>query len=158
VVSALLFFLVGGLKERWGSADLATARAALREVSPRLGFALVVGFAASLGLPGLVGFWGEFLAMYSAWNPAPDRPELLMRVLVVVAVLGAGLAAGYSLRVLRLIWSGDRTTPAHEDARGGEWSVLAVLACAVLVLGVAPGLVLNSTAKDVAAITAEVSR
>jgi NADH-quinone oxidoreductase subunit M len=158
VVSALLFFLVGGLKERWGSADIATARAALREVSPRLGFALVVGFAASLGLPGLVGFWGEFLAMYSAWNPAPDRPLLLMRVLVVVAVLGAGVAAGYSLRVLRLIWSGDRTSPAHEDARGGEWSVLAVLVCSVLVLGVAPGLVLNSTAKDVAAITAEVSR
>jgi NADH-quinone oxidoreductase subunit M len=96
--------------------------------------------------------------MYSAWNPAPDRPLLLMRVLVVVAVLGAGVAAGYSLRVLRLIWSGDRTTPAHADARGGEWSVLAVLACSVLVLGVAPGLVLSSTAKDVAAITAEVSR
>ena len=158
VVSALLFFLVGGLKERWGSADLATARAALREVSPRLGLALVVGFAASLGLPGLVGFWGEFLAMYSAWNPAPDRPQTLMRVLVVVAVLGAGVAAAYSLRVLRLIWSGDRTTPAHEDARGGEWSVLAALVCAVLVLGVAPGLVLNSTSKDVAAITMEVSR
>ena len=158
VVSALLFFLVGGLKERWGSADLATARAALREVSPRLGFALIVGFAASLGLPGLVGFWGEFLAMYSAWNPAPDRPLLLMRVLVVVAVLGAGVAAGYSLRVLRLIWSGDRATPAHSDARGGEWSVLAVLVCSVLVLGVAPGLLLSSTAKDVAAITAEVSR
>jgi NADH-quinone oxidoreductase subunit M len=158
VVSALLFFLVGGLKERWGSADLATARAALREVSPRLGLALIVGFAASLGLPGLVGFWGEFLAMYSAWNPAPDRPLLLMRVLVVVAVLGAGVAAGYSLRVLRLIWSGDRLTPAHTDARGGEWSVLAVLVAAVLVLGVAPGLLFNSTSEDVAAITLEVSR
>ncbi|MBE3074257.1 MAG: NADH-quinone oxidoreductase subunit M [Actinobacteria bacterium] len=158
VVSALLFFLVGGLKERWGSADLATARAALREVSPRLGISLVVGFAASLGLPGLVGFWGEFLAMYSAWNPAPDRPQTLMRVLVVVAVSGTAVAAGYSLRVLRLIWAGDRTTPAHQDARGGEWSVLAVLVTAVLVLGVAPGLVLNSTIKDVAAITAEVSR
>jgi NADH-quinone oxidoreductase subunit M len=158
VVSALLFFIVGGLKERWGSADLATARAALREVSPRLGIALVVGFAASLGLPGLVGFWGEFLAMYAAWNPAPDRPLVLMRVLVIVSVIGAGLAAAYSLRVLKLIWSGDRTTPAHEDARGGEWSVLAVMVCAVLILGVAPGLVLDSTFKDAAAITSEVSR
>ena len=158
VVSALLFFIVGGLKERWGSADLATARAALREISPRLGIALVVGFAASLGLPGLVGFWGEFLAMYSAWNPAPDRPETLMRFLVVMAVLGAGVAAAYSLRVLKLIWAGDRTTPAHEDARGGEWSVMAVLVAAVLILGVAPGLVLNATYKDVAAITMEVSR
>jgi NADH-quinone oxidoreductase subunit M len=157
VVSALLFFLVGGLKERWGSANLATAHAALREVSPRLGIAMVVGFAASLGLPGLVGFWGEFLAMYSAWNPASDRPQTLMRVLVVVAVTGTAVAAGYSLRVLRLIWSGDRTTPAHPDARGGEWSVIAVLMTAVLVLGVAPGLVLNTTIKDVTAIT-EVSR
>lgn len=158
VVSALLFFLVGGLKERWGSADLATARAALREVSPRLGLALVVGFAASLGLPGLVGFWGEFLAMYSAWSPAPDRPLGLMRVLTVVAVTGTAVAAGYSLRVLRLIWSGDQTSPAHEDAHGPEWSVIAVLVAAVLVLGVAPGLLLDTTIKDVAAITTEVSR
>ena len=158
VVSAMLFFLVGGLKERWGSADLATARAALREVSPRLGLTLVVGMAASLGLPGLVGFWGEFLAMFAAWEPAPDRPLVLMRVLAVVAVTGTAVAAGYSLRVLRVIWAGDRTSPAHEDARGGEWSVLAALMAAVLVLGVAPGLVLNMTIKDVTAITAEVSR
>jgi len=158
VVSALLFFLVGGLKERWGSADLATARAALREVSPRLGLALIVGFAATLGLPGLVGFWGEFLAMYSSWSPAADRPEGFMRVLAVLAVTGTALAAGYSLRVLRLIWSGDRTTPAHSDARGAEWSVLAALVAGVLVLGVAPGIVLNTTIRDVAVITTEVSR
>jgi NADH-quinone oxidoreductase subunit M len=96
--------------------------------------------------------------MYSGWNPAPDRPQGLFRFLVVVAVLGAGVAAAYSLRVLKLIWSGDRTTPAHEDARGGEWSVLAVLMAAVLVLGVAPGLLLNSTGKDAAAITMELPR
>jgi len=158
VVSAMLFFLVGGLKERWGSADLATARAALREVSPRLGLTLVVGMAASLGLPGLVGFWGEFLAMYAAWNPAPDRPQALMRVLTVVAVTGTAVAAGYSLRVLRLIWAGDRTSPAHADAHGAEWSVLAALMATVLVLGVAPGLVLDVTIDDVTRITtAEVS-
>jgi len=96
--------------------------------------------------------------MYSAWNPAPDRPQGYMRFLVIMAVLGAGVAAAYSLRVLRLIWSGDRATPAHADARGGEWSVLSVLVAAVLILGVAPGLLLNSTYKDAAAITMEVPR
>ena len=96
--------------------------------------------------------------MYAAWSPAPDRPEGFMRVLAVVAVTGTAVAAGYSLRVLRLIWSGDRTSPAHGDARGGEWSVLAVLVATVLVLGVAPGLVLNATIQDVTTITAEVSR
>ena len=86
-ISALLFVVVGGLKERWGSADLETARAALREVTPRLGFALVVGLAASLGLPGLAGFWGEFLSVYAAWSPAADRPEGLFRTLAVVAAV-----------------------------------------------------------------------
>ena len=62
VISALLFFLVGGLKQRWGSVDLAVARPALRETSPRLGFLLILGLAASLGLPGLAGFWGEFFS------------------------------------------------------------------------------------------------
>ena len=44
--------------------------------------------------------------MYSAWNPAPDRPLGLMRVLTVLAVTGTAVAAGVLLRVLRLIWSG----------------------------------------------------
>ena len=111
IVAALLFFLVGGLKDRWGSADLRTARPALREASPRLGFVLVVGFAATLGLPGLVGFWGEFLAMFAAWSPAADRPLGLFRACAVLAVLGTGLAAAYSLRVLRTVWAGERPDP-----------------------------------------------
>ena len=39
-----------------------------------------------------------------------------------------------------------------------ECPYLQSLVAAVLVLGVAPGLLLNTTAKDVAAITTEVSR
>ena len=139
VISALLFVVVGGLKERWGSADLATARAALREVTPRLGFALVVGLAASLGLPGLAGFWGEFLSVYAAWSPATDRPQGLFRALAVVAAVGTVLAAAYALRVLRTVWAGDRTGPRIEDSRDSEWDVIAVLVLAVLVLGIAPG-------------------
>jgi len=158
VVSALLFFLVGGLKSRWGSADLRVARAALREVSPRLGFALVVGFAASLGLPGLVGFWGEFLAVYAAWSPAVGSPVTVFRVLAAVAVVGTALAAGYSLRVLRTVWAGDRDAPALADARGPELAVVAVLVVAVVGLGVLPGTVLRSTAPDVSRIAVEAVR
>ena len=113
VVSALLFVVVGGLKERWGSADLDTARAALREVAPRLGFALIVGLAASLGLPGLAGFWGEFLSVYAAWSPAADRPAGLFRAVAVVAALGTVLAAAYALRVARTVWAGERDRAAH---------------------------------------------
>jgi NADH-quinone oxidoreductase subunit M len=152
VVSALLFVVVGGLKERWGSADLETARAALREVTPRLGFALVVGFAASLGLPGLAGFWGEFLSVYAAWSPAADRPQGLFRALAVVAAVGTALAAAYALRVLRTVWAGDRTEPRIADSRDSEWDVIAVLVLAVLVLGIAPGPLLALTDDTVTTI------
>ncbi|GAB3071676.1 complex I subunit 4 family protein [Pedococcus soli] len=145
VVSALLFVVVGGLKERWGSADLDTARAAVREVAPRLGFALILGLAASLGLPGLAGFWGEFLSVYAAWSPGDDRSLGLFRAVAVVAALGTVLAAAYALRVARLVWAGDRTSPPIEDTRGSEWDVVVVLVLLTVVLGVVPGPLLSLT-------------
>ena len=155
VVSALLFVVVGGLKQRWGDVDLAVRRPALRETSPRLGFVLLLGLAASLGLPGLAGFWGEVLAVYSAWAPAPDRPRAVFVVCAVLAALGAALAAAYALRVAGVVWAGDRPDPSAArtpDARGTERLLLGVLAAAVVVLGVAPMLLLSTTADAVARI------
>ena len=155
VISALLFFLVGGLKQRWGSVDLTVARPALRETSPRLGFLLVLGLAASLGLPGLAGFWGEFFAVYAAWLPAEDRPRGLFVACAVAAAIGAALAAAYALRVARIVWVGDaleegqRITP---DASGTELGILGVLAASVIVLGVFPGPLLDLMAGAVAQI------
>ena len=157
VISALLFFLVGGLKQRWGSVDLTVARPALRETSPRLGFLFILGLAASLGLPGLAGFWGEFFSIYAAWLPAGDRPRALFVGCAVVAAIGAALAAGYALRVARTVWVGDRPDPeaaaATPDTRGVELVVLAVLGTLVVVLGVLPGPLLAVTA-DAAAFIA----
>jgi NADH-quinone oxidoreductase subunit M len=154
VIAALLFVVVGALKERWGSADLTTARAALREVAPRLGFALVVGMAASMGLPGLAGFWGEVGAVYAAWAPADDRSTGWFRLFAVVAALGAVLAAAYAVRVLREVWTGDRQSPVVPDTRRVETVLLGVLVAAVVVLGVHPSLLLDVTAADVTALLA----
>jgi NADH-quinone oxidoreductase subunit M len=167
VISALLFVLVGGLKVRWGSVDLARPHPALRETAPRLGFLLVLGVAAGLGLPGLAGFWGEFLALYAAWSPADPAHLPVLRASAVVAALGAALAAAYLLRVARSIWLGDpRADPAVRvveppagaepvrtpDTRGVEQGVLAALAVAVVVLGVLPGPLLSVTSDAVAAV------
>ncbi|KRE60974.1 NADH-quinone oxidoreductase subunit M [Nostocoides sp. Soil756] len=155
VISALLFVVVGGLKQRWGSVDLAVRRPALRETSPRLGFVLLLGLAAGLGLPGLAGFWGELLAVYSAWAPAGDRPRAVFVVCAVVAAVGAALAAAYALRVAGLVWAGDRPdpeAPRTPDTTGVERWVLGVLAAGVMVLGVLPMLLLSTTADAVARI------
>ncbi|KRE42299.1 complex I subunit 4 family protein [Knoellia sp. Soil729] len=153
VIAALLFVVVGGLKHRWGSVDLTVVRPALREVSPRLGFAMILGLAAGLGLPGLAGFWGEFVALLGAWNPAHHTG--ILRTGVVIAAVGAVLAAGYSLRVARLVWVGDAVADdaPHRaaDARGAELAVISTLVLAVVIIGVAPQVVFSVTA-DAAAL------
>ena len=131
VVSALLFVVVGGLKERWGSADLETARAALREVTPRLGFALVVGLAASLGLPGLAGLLGRVPQRVCrvVTRRRPSRGRCSAPCAVVGAV-GTVLAAAYALRVAadglgrRAHRAPDRGQPRQRvgrHRRAGRW-------------------------------------
>jgi NADH-quinone oxidoreductase subunit M len=114
VITSLLFVVAGGLKERSGDADLGVllqrAGGGLRDRSPRFGGMLVVGCIAGLGLPGLAGFWGEFLAVYGAWQADPvatGAPVAFWRALAALAVLGTVLAAAYLLRVLRLLWHGE---------------------------------------------------
>lgn len=152
LVSALLFVVVGGLKHRWGSADLAVARAALREVTPRLGAALVLGMAAGMGLPGLAGFWGEIGALYASWAPAADRPEGWFRAFTVIGALGAVLAVAYAVRVLREVWSGDRLEPRVPDAVRTERWALRTLTVLIVLLGVYPTAVLAMTAPYVSAV------
>lgn len=154
LISALLFVVVGGLKHRWGSADLAVARAAVREVAPRLGAGLVLGLAAALGLPGLAGFWGEIGALYASWAPAADRPEGWFRLFTVIGALGAVLAVAYSVRVLREVWSGDRTEPRIPDAIATERWAVRLLGVLVVALGVLPTLLLAVTAPYVAQVLA----
>lgn len=150
-VSALLFVVVGGLKSRWGDDDLDTARRSLREVSPRVGFALVVGFAGSLALPGLASFWGEILTLLAAWGPAGNRPLILFRVLASLAALGAVLATAYALRVLRIVWAGGSSAHADDpaadtrDAHSVEWIVMALLMVGVVALGVWPTPLMDQT-------------
>jgi NADH-quinone oxidoreductase subunit M len=122
VITSLLFLVAGGLKSRYGSADLSTllagASGGLRDRSRRFGGMLVVGCVAGFGLPGLAGFWGEFLAVYGAWQADPvatGAPRWFWRALAALAVLGTVLASAYLLRVLRLLWHGEHEGSAATD-------------------------------------------
>ncbi len=144
LISALLFVVAGGLKRRWDGDDIEEIREPVRDISPRLGFALILGLAASLGLPALAGFWPEILTLFGAWgSPTHQR---YFHVLAVLAALGAVLGAAYCLRIARAVWAGQpdrpepvRVTPAPwSDAIGVELVVLGVLMAGVVVLGLWP--------------------
>ena len=152
LVTGLLFLVVGALKDRHHSADLASIGPGLRDRMPRLGWLLAFGALAGLGLPGLAGFWGELLAIAGAWQSGALGG--LARPLAVVAAVGTAVAAAYLLRVLRLIWHGPApavdeadpgAVPLAGDATPHELAVTGPLVVAVAALGVLPWLLLDVT-------------
>ncbi|GAB3601023.1 NADH-quinone oxidoreductase subunit M [Angustibacter peucedani] len=166
VITALLFLVAGGLKDRAGSGRLDLIGGGLRDVRPRLGALLAVACVAGLGLPGLAGFWGELLAVFGAWQaPAGSHDRAGWQALAVVAALGTALAAAYLLRVLRTVWHGVPPEPlASEDpaaiaadpsdATAVELWVGVPLVAATLLLGLVPWLLLRLTEPGVEAIVA----
>jgi NADH-quinone oxidoreductase subunit M len=147
LITGLLFFLVGGIKDREHTTDLVELRGALYARAPRLGSLLAFAAVASLGLPGLAGFWGEFLAMFGAFRPDPGLPRPLFIALMVAAGVGTVLTAAYLLAVVRRVAQG----PVALDVRplrdvsaleAASWAPLALL---VVLLGLMPWLLLRLT-------------
>ena len=112
LITGMLFFLAGSMKDRYHTLDMGRLGGLLVQ-APRMGWILAFSAMASLGLPGLAGFWGEFPAILAAYNPAAILPTATWRGYMVVAALGTVLAAGY------LLWMVQKTafgTPSEEFA------------------------------------------
>jgi len=148
LITGMLFFLAGSIGERFHTRELARLGGLLKQ-APHLGWILGFCAFASLGLPGLAGFWGEFPAILSAYDPAEGLPVGLYRGYMVVAAIGTVLAAGY------LLWMFQRTSfglpkaefeNAHiHDVHGPEWIAWTPLLVLILVFGVFPGLLFQVT-------------
>ncbi|WP_299535714.1 NADH-quinone oxidoreductase subunit M [uncultured Streptomyces sp.] len=123
LITGLLFFLVGAVKDRHGTADLDTLAgatgAALYGRAPRLGALLAFAAVASLGLPGLAGFWGEMLTLFGAFDPAPGLSRPAFLTFMSVAAFGTLLTAGYMLLVVRRVCMGGHG-PESLGAAGDE--------------------------------------
>ncbi|MGC9666575.1 complex I subunit 4 family protein [Planosporangium sp. 12N6] len=151
IITGLLFFLAGAIKDRAHTGQLAEL-GGLRETSPALAGLLGYACVASLGLPGLAGFWGEAFAVVAAL-------ERGWTTLAVLAAAGAALAAAYFLRLLRRVTHGPAaarqlTQPRLAGAELLSWGPLVVLA---LGLGLVPAAVLDLSAGAARAL-AEVVR
>ncbi len=111
LITGLLFFLVGAIKDRYGTADLDTLAgatgAALYGRAPRLGALLAFAAVASLGLPGLAGFWGEMLTLFGAYSPAEGLSRSAFRTFMAIGAFGTLLTAAYMLIVVRRVCMGE---------------------------------------------------
>ena len=102
LITGMLFFVAGSVKHRYHTLEISRLSGMLIQM-PRLGWILGFAAMASLGLPGLAGFWGEFPAILSAYNPNFGLSEALFRTLMVIAAIGTVFAAAY------LLWLYQRT-------------------------------------------------
>jgi NADH-quinone oxidoreductase subunit M len=149
LITGLLFFLVGAVKDRFHTSEIDELGGGLLAKAPTLGGLLLVASIASLGLPGLAGFWGEMLAMLGAWSPAAALSRPFFLVLMAVAGLGTVLTALYFVAMLRRVDFGivperwrDGVIADALPAELAAWVPLTALALAV---GVWPRLVLGVT-------------
>jgi NADH-quinone oxidoreductase subunit M len=149
LITGLLFFLVGSVKDRFHTSEINELGGGLLAKAPALGGLLLFASIASLGLPGLAGFWGEMLAMLGAWSPAAALSRPLFLVLMAVAGVGTVLTTLYFIAMLRRVDFGivperwrDGAIADALPAELAAWIPLTVLAVAV---GLWPRLVLGVT-------------
>ncbi|SEN62790.1 NuoM family protein [Paenibacillus sp. OV219] len=131
LISALLFLIVGSIYERTGSTELKDLGGLARSMPFISGILLTAGMA-SLGLPGLSGFIGEFLSLLGLFDS--------QRVVTGIAVLGVILTAVYVLRSILGITFG--ATPEKlagvRDARLIEAVPMITLLAFIVLIGVYP--------------------
>jgi NADH-quinone oxidoreductase subunit M len=131
-----LFLLVGMLYDRRHTKKF-DEFGGLAKPMPVFAFFLVFSALASVGLPALNGFVGEFLALAGAFKS--DFMDL--RWAVVLATLGVVFAAVYLLKMLRLTLWGPITRAENThlpDLSLREVLALAPLCVFMLWIGVAP--------------------
>ena len=159
VITGMLFFVVGSMKERYHTRSIPEIGGGALQTVPRMAAILTYVAIASLGLPGLAGFPGEFSALLSVFNPAPGLADdgllTFYRVLMVLGAVGTVLTAGYFLSMLQRVNMGvapERWRNHLADVSVLEAGTWAPLLAMTLLLGVVPGLVWGLTTADVEAL------
>src|SRR5215207_6791472 len=112
-----LFLIVGMLSDRRHT-RLISEFGGLRNVMPRPTAAFMIMTLASIGMPALNGFIGEFLTMLGAYRWDPRY--------VVVAGLGVILSAVYMLWMFQRVYLGPITNDKNAklpDLRPREWAI-----------------------------------
>ena len=160
---AMLFLLTGQIEHRTKTLEI-HALGGLANNQPRLGFLFGLAGMASIGLPLLANFAGEFTVFLSCFNnfivgaglPGTVNEGILgtisgwfgglrpLQLAAIVAVWGLVISAIYMLRTFRRVFEGE-TSPAAARATGltcTETAAAVLLAIGLLLFGIAPFIII----------------
>ena len=138
LITGILFMVCGMTGHKVGTREIPLL-GGLAGKMPMYALFMMIGFMASLGLPGLVGFWGEFPLIFAFYEFLVEQDLLWM---ILFCLLSLMLTAGYYLWAMQRTLFGPETTKidlthAH-DVSKCEGIALAVLVALVAVFGVWP--------------------
>jgi NADH-quinone oxidoreductase subunit M len=120
----------------FGTRDI-PAIGGITPTTPTLSTLIMVGSLASLGLPALISFPAEFLALVATWNGLAYWVFVPLAILVVTA-------AFYIWMMQRMLFGPARGIPsAAHDVPWYEGAGMAILVVFTVLFGVLPGLLVN---------------
>ena len=158
IITGLLFFVSGSMAHTYHTRDMGRLGGNMK-LLPKTGAILAFTAMASLGLPGLAGFWGEFMALLGAYNPLPGLNVMIFRSSMVAGAVGTVLTAGYLLWMLQRVNLGE---PKDEwldqelhDADNYELVAWIPLVILTVLIGVFPKLIFGATNDAVIALVSK---
>ena len=136
--TAALFMMAGSLQERLHTREMGKM-GGLWKKAPRMGAMTMFFVIASVGMPGLGNFIGEFLVLIGAFR--------VNVTLTVFATVGIVVAAVYGLSLMQRSFQGAPNPDVAEihDFGARELSVMFLMVVALVWLGVYPQHVFNVT-------------
>lgn len=145
IISAMLFVLAGVIYDRTQDRLIDNYSGLATKMKSYTAF-ILIGFFASMGLPGFAGFIGEILIFFGAFQSHLVN-GLIPVWMPIVATLGLLLGAGYYLWTIQRMFFGPfsvkNSTSELTDLNTREYLVLVPLALAALLFGILPQLLLN---------------
>jgi len=148
ITVSALFLIVEFLAVRRGTSEIETFGGVWHSM-PLLGTLALTAMMASVGLPGLSAFPGEFTLLLGLFRESP----------VAAAAAGTGIVLGawYTLSLFRRVFAGPLDRPENRtlvDLRRREGVLLLPLVVLMFVLGIVPNLLLRPTDAAVADLLA----
>jgi len=143
LISAMLFMVCGMAGHNIGTREIPLLGGMANKM-PMYSAFMMFAFMASLGLPGLIGFWGEFGIVYGFYEWAHSNGLIYLIVFCLLSLL---LTAGYYIWAMQRTLFGRLTTKfdvshAH-DMDKVEAVCLGVVALMIVVYGFWPDLALG---------------
>jgi NADH-quinone oxidoreductase subunit M len=155
LITGLLFFLAGSMSHRYHTREMSRLGGNIK-LMPVMGGILAFTAMASLGLPGLAGFWGEFMSLIGSYSPLEGLSLGVFRTAMVLGAIGTVLTAGYMLYLLQQVNLGE---PSEEwqgrefhDVDRFELTAWVPLIILIVVVGFYPKIIFHATTDSVVSL------